>query len=484
MRLLIKELEPTAGTIRVAGRDLAEITRASTSRTTAATSASSSRTSSCCPNRTVYDNVAYALQVTGGTRKEIRDEGAGHPAPHRPVARSCTTTPTSSPAASSSASSSRARSSTTRRCCWPTSRPATSTPRRRSGSCSCSTASTAPARPCSSPPTTRDGRPDAPPRDRAHAAAASCATRRPACTPRDETTARVRRAAARARARRSRPHARRERVRRRFATTCDEARLLPRARRCARSARNADPELRRDGVRARHGARARRLHPVVQATTGAANEVRGRVLVDVYLKTRRQASRHRTASARCSHDTPTRRAASSSSPRHRPTRRRSSATPRPTSCSAPTRCRTPSASRPTSPTTSLKLARRARAARRAGRRPHADRPRDRRGQEPQGRHDEDPHRHARREADDGRCWRCCSIVASILLISNTIRLSLFSRRREVEVMKLVGATDWFIRWPFVIEGIVLGALGGAARGPAARVGKIALARPAGRRTSR
>jgi cell division transport system permease protein len=52
------------------------------------------------------------------------------------------------------------------------------------------------------------------------------------------------------------------------------------------------------------------------------------------------------------------------------------------------------------------------------------------------------------------------VIASVLLISNTIRLSLFARRREVEVMKLVGATDWFIRWPFVIEGILLGALGG------------------------
>jgi cell division transport system permease protein len=52
------------------------------------------------------------------------------------------------------------------------------------------------------------------------------------------------------------------------------------------------------------------------------------------------------------------------------------------------------------------------------------------------------------------------IVASVLLISNTIRLSMFSRRREVEVMKLVGATDWFIRWPFMIEGVLLGALGG------------------------
>jgi cell division transport system permease protein len=51
------------------------------------------------------------------------------------------------------------------------------------------------------------------------------------------------------------------------------------------------------------------------------------------------------------------------------------------------------------------------------------------------------------------------MLASVLLIANTIRLSLFARRREVEVMKLVGATDWFIRWPFVIEGVIVGALG-------------------------
>ena len=50
-------------------------------------------------------------------------------------------------------------------------------------------------------------------------------------------------------------------------------------------------------------------------------------------------------------------------------------------------------------------------------------------------------------------------LASILLIGNTIRLSLYARRREVEVMKLVGATDWFIRWPFVIEGMIVGAIG-------------------------
>jgi cell division transport system permease protein len=51
------------------------------------------------------------------------------------------------------------------------------------------------------------------------------------------------------------------------------------------------------------------------------------------------------------------------------------------------------------------------------------------------------------------------MIASIFLIANTIRLSLYARRREVEVMKLVGATDWFIRWPFVIEGMVVGAAG-------------------------
>ncbi|MBV8218244.1 MAG: ABC transporter permease [Solirubrobacterales bacterium] len=51
------------------------------------------------------------------------------------------------------------------------------------------------------------------------------------------------------------------------------------------------------------------------------------------------------------------------------------------------------------------------------------------------------------------------VLASILLIANTIRLSLYARRREVEVMKLVGATDWFIRVPFVIEGVIVGAVG-------------------------
>jgi cell division transport system permease protein len=69
------------------------------------------------------------------------------------------------------------------------------------------------------------------------------------------------------------------------------------------------------------------------------------------------------------------------------------------------------------------------------------------------------------------------IVASALLVSNTIRLSLFSRRREVEVMKLVGATDWFIRGPVVIEAILLGAIGGVLAILMLLVGKVAFVDP-------
>ncbi len=47
-------------------------------------------------------------------------------------------------------------------------------------------------------------------------------------------------------------------------------------------------------------------------------------------------------------------------------------------------------------------------------------------------------------------------IVAVLLISNTIRLSIFARKREVEIMKLVGATNWFIRWPFIIEGVTVG----------------------------
>lgn len=51
-------------------------------------------------------------------------------------------------------------------------------------------------------------------------------------------------------------------------------------------------------------------------------------------------------------------------------------------------------------------------------------------------------------------------LAALFIISNTIRLTVFARRKEIGIMKYVGATDWFIRWPFLIEGMMLG-IGGA-----------------------
>lgn len=51
------------------------------------------------------------------------------------------------------------------------------------------------------------------------------------------------------------------------------------------------------------------------------------------------------------------------------------------------------------------------------------------------------------------------IPISLLLIGNTIKLAVYSRKKEIEIMKYVGATDWFIRWPFIIEGIIIGLIG-------------------------
>jgi cell division transport system permease protein len=53
------------------------------------------------------------------------------------------------------------------------------------------------------------------------------------------------------------------------------------------------------------------------------------------------------------------------------------------------------------------------------------------------------------------------LIASTILIANTIRLSIFARRREIEVMKLVGASNWFVRGPFMLEGLLCGLLGSA-----------------------
>ena len=69
------------------------------------------------------------------------------------------------------------------------------------------------------------------------------------------------------------------------------------------------------------------------------------------------------------------------------------------------------------------------------------------------------------------------IAASLMLIGNTIRLSIYTRRREVEVMRLVGATRWFIRWPFMIEGVVVGFVGGLVAILILWLGKITVVDP-------
>jgi cell division transport system permease protein len=69
------------------------------------------------------------------------------------------------------------------------------------------------------------------------------------------------------------------------------------------------------------------------------------------------------------------------------------------------------------------------------------------------------------------------VLASLMLIGNTIRLSIYTRRREVEVMRLVGATRWFIRWPFMIEGVVVGFAGGLIAILILWLGKITIVDP-------
>jgi cell division transport system permease protein len=51
------------------------------------------------------------------------------------------------------------------------------------------------------------------------------------------------------------------------------------------------------------------------------------------------------------------------------------------------------------------------------------------------------------------------LIVSVFIISNTIKLTVFARRGEISIMKYIGATNWFIRWPFIIEGVIIGILG-------------------------
>ena len=69
------------------------------------------------------------------------------------------------------------------------------------------------------------------------------------------------------------------------------------------------------------------------------------------------------------------------------------------------------------------------------------------------------------------------LVVSLMLVANTIRLSIYARRREIEVMKLVGATNWFIRWPFVLEGLIVGLFGAALAVGILWAGKVTIIDP-------
>ena len=69
------------------------------------------------------------------------------------------------------------------------------------------------------------------------------------------------------------------------------------------------------------------------------------------------------------------------------------------------------------------------------------------------------------------------LVVSLMLVANTIRLSIYARRREIEVMKLVGATNWFIRWPFVLEGLIVGLAGAGLAVGILWVGKVTIVDP-------
>jgi cell division transport system permease protein len=214
--------------------------------------------------------------------------------------------------------------------------------------------------------------------------------------------------------------------------------------------------------------------PIVQATTGAANEVREKVLVDVYLKTDAKQADITRVRERLSEDTPyvgTVQFVSKEQAYAQEKKRNPEAYELLGSNPLPDTFRVT----PDNPSNVEKLrdalAPTAANGQRAAIDPSIDEVKNRRD-------DTQKILTATRVVKLSMgALAILLVLASVLLIANTIRLSLFSRRREVEVMKLVGATDWFIRWPFIIEGIVMGALGGVLAILLLVVGKVAFLDP-------
>ena len=214
--------------------------------------------------------------------------------------------------------------------------------------------------------------------------------------------------------------------------------------------------------------------PIVQATTGAANEVRGRLLLDVYLKTDATPVDVERVRQRLAQETPHVKRVEyvSKADAYREERRRN-----PEAYQLLGSNPLPDTFRVTPDKASnIERLRSALAPPRAG---GGSTPVDPAIDQVKNRRDE-----TAKILSATRVVKLITallagllVAASILLISNTIKLSLFARRREVEVMKLVGATDWFIRWPFVIEGVIVGAMGGLLAILLLAVGKIALVDP-------
>jgi cell division transport system permease protein len=214
--------------------------------------------------------------------------------------------------------------------------------------------------------------------------------------------------------------------------------------------------------------------PIVQATTGAANEVQEKVLVDVYLKTDAKKADADRVGARLRDDTPyvgSVQFVSKEQAYAQERKRNPEAYELLGSNPLPDTFRVT----PSSPGEVEKLRDALAPVAANGQRPAIDPSID---EVKNRRDDTDKILTATRVVKLSMgALAVLLVLASILLIANTIRLSLFSRRREVEVMKLVGATDWFIRWPFIIEGIVMGALGGVLAILLLVVGKVAFLDP-------